>query len=645
MRDLDYLRLLSHEFPTATAVQAEMINLRAHLALPKGNEYFFSDLHGEYDGFRHMLRSCSGVIRSKIDATFGVQMSEKDQLELANLIYYPRRVLTRKRREGTADPDWYKTTVTRLISVCKSVSTKHTRSQVMNILPEDYAYAIDELLNIDEREEDKKNYYREIVGSIIDVGAGEDFIICLSDLIQNLLMNHLHIIGDIFDRGPRADKVMEEIMSFPSVDIQWGNHDISWMGAAAGNDACIATVLRIAISYNCFDVLEVGYGINLRPLSIFALETYGYDPCDSFKIHLLEKNKYDVVDYELAAKMCKAIMIIELKLGGQLIKRHPEYGLEDRLLLDKIDFRRGTVKIGGKDYALKDINLPTVDPEDPYRLSEQEAQLVEILRASFQHSIRLQRHIRYLYSHGGMYKVINNNLLFHGCIPMDEQGGFLSFTTQDGTFAGKDLMDYLEGRIVDAYFLDPEDAKKQDAVDLMWYLWCGPVSPLFGKDKMTTFEHTFLEEKELSKENYNAYYRLCSEEKYVDRIFEMFSMPLTHAHIINGHVPVKVKKGEKPVKAGGKVYVIDGGMSKAYHEATGIAGYTLIFNSHHLALAMHTPFVPGEENTPEIQITDVMERRICVRDTDEGKELKKRLDDLGELLESYHSGLLKEHIR
>ena len=417
------------------------------------------------------------------------------------------------------------------------------------------------------------------------------------------------------------------------------------MGAACGNTACIANVLRIGTSYNCFDALEDGYGINLRPLSMFAAEVYGTDPCECFKPHLLDENKYDSVNPELAAKMCKAISIIQLKLEGQLIKKHPEYGLEKRLLLDKVDYSSGEVTIEGRKYKLNDTYFPTIDPKNPYELTDQEKELMRTLRLSFVHSQLLIKHVQFLYSHGAMYRVINNNLLYHGCIPMDEKGNFKEMTTSDGSFKGKELMDYLNVKIHDAFFLDARDdiSKKQDAVDLMWYLWCGPNSPLFGKDKITTFEHLFLKnEKELCVENFNPYYKFSAEEEYACKILKEFGLEPEWAHIINGQVPVKTKKGESPVKAGGKLYIIDGGISKAYHEQTGIAGYTLIFNSHHLALAAHKPFIKGQENTPTIQITERTKKRILVKDTDIGKSLQKQIEDLKDLLAAYESGLIRE---
>ena len=643
-RDLDYLRLLGHEFPDADSTAAEIINLSAILGLPKGNEYFFSDIHGEYRSFIHLLRSASGVVRARIREIFGNFMPETEQLALANLIYYPNETLARKHREGGITDEWYRITIHQLVIFCRSAGSKYTRSKVRKETPSTYCYAIDELIHIDENDRNKKLYYQEIINAVIATEAADDFIVALCDLVHSLLIDSLHIIGDLFDRGPRADYVVDELMMFHDVDLQWGNHDVSWMGAACGNGACIATVLRIATSYNSFDVLEDGYGINLRPLSMFAAEVYKNDPCKCFKPHLLDKNEYDSVDPELAAKMTKAITIIQQKLEGQLIMRHPEYNQDDRLMLHRINYEKGTIDYFGTEYPLKDTNFPTVDPKDPYKLSEGEETLVETLTYSFLHSKRLQKHMRYIYSHGSMYKVCNNNLLFHGCIPMNEDGEFITWETADGRFSGKALMDYLEGRIIDAYFLDEDEdpVRKQNSIDLMWYLWTGPVSPLFGKDKMATFENIFIGVPELSKETYNAYYRYSQNEEVCGRILNEFGLDPRRGHIINGHVPVKVAKGEKPVKAGGKLYVIDGGLSKAYQKKTGIAGYTLIFGSRNIELAEHRPYVEGGENTPNLYITEAMPQRLLVADTDNGRRIKSQIEDLRELLECYRQGLIKE---
>lgn len=644
MRDLDYLKLLSRQFPTAEAAGAEIINLRAICGLPKGTEYFFSDLHGESEAFIYLMRSSSGIVRDKIDETFGNLLPERDQLALANLIYYPREILSDPEHKKLDTPEWQKITMNRLISICRVVSSKYTRSKVRKKMPKDYAYAIDELLHLDRNDVNKRVYHNEILNAIIDIDMGDNFIIALCELIQNLTIDSLHIIGDVFDRGPHADRIMEELMNFHDVDIEWGNHDAEWMGAACGNPACIASVLRIATSYNSFDVLEDGYGINLRPLSMYAEEVYGNDPCECFKPHIFDHNVSDSVNPELAAKMCKAISIIQLKEEGKLIHRHPEYALEKRCLLDQVNYEQGTVLIDGKTYELKDKNFPSIDPKHPYELTEREQSLMNTLIYSFTHSQLLQKHIRFFFTHGSMYKVVNNNLLFHGCIPMDEDGNFRELKTSSGMVSGKKLMDYFYEKAIEAYFLndnvDPEG--KLYATDVFWYMWCGPMSPLFGKDKITTFEHSFIEDPETHKEKFDPYYSLSKDEAYADKIMEEFDVDPESGHIINGHVPVKTIKGEKPVRANGKVFVIDGGISKAYHSRTGIAGYTLIYNSRHLALAEHKDFHKGEENTPEIQIVEQMKHRVLVGETDTGRELKQQISDLLELLQAYRNGDIRE---
>lgn len=642
MRDLAYLKLLAREFPSVKMASSEIINLTAILGLPKGTEYFFSDLHGEYEAFVHLLRSASGIIREKINDTFGHIISEDEQMELANLIYYPERFLSKYIHQGKATDEWKKIIIYRLVQICRLVSSKYTRSKVRKKMPKEFAYIIDELLHVDYRDYNKDVYYSEIIHSMIEIDAADKFIVALCHLIQNLTIDSLHIIGDIFDRGPRADIIMKELMNFHDVDIQWGNHDISWMGAATGNPACICNVLRIAISYNSFDVLEDGYGINLRPLSMFAAHVYRDDPCEKFSPKILDENIYDAVDPGLAAKMHKAIAMIQFKVEGQIIKHHPEYKMEDRLLLEAVDYERGTVTLEGKTYALTDKAFPTVDPKNPLKLTKEEEELMHTLVVSFRHSELLHRHINFLYTHGSLYKCYNSNLLYHGCIPMKEDGSFEEMMFDGKAQYGKSLMDCIEKQIKKAYFLPDGDKEKEDASDFMWYLWCGAKSPVFGKDRMATFEHYFIADKSTHKENMNPYYRLSVEEKYCGQILEEFGLSREGSHIINGHVPVKIKDGEKPVKAGGKLYIIDGGLSKAYQSKTGIAGYTLIYNSNHLALAEHKPFMPNKENTPKVYITEKMANRIRVADTDLGKDIAERISDLKELVAAYRAGVIKE---
>ncbi|GAA6440832.1 fructose-1,6-bisphosphatase [[Clostridium] symbiosum] len=645
MRDLAYLKLMSREYPTLESASSEIVNLMAICGLPKGTEYFFSDLHGEYEAFIHLLRSSSGIIREKIKETFGHIISEEDEIQLANLIYYPDRQIAKLKQEQNYTEDWQRIALYRLVQICKEVSSKYSRSKVRKKMPPEFAYAIDELLHVDYNDDNKKVYYSEIIRSIIDTQMADSFIIALCRLIQNLTIDNLHIIGDIFDRGPRADIIMEELMQFHDVDIQWGNHDISWMGASTGNPACICNVLRIAISYNGFDVLEDGYGINIRPLSMFAAKVYSDDPCERFMPRILDQNIYDAVDPGLAAKMHKAIAVIQFKVEGQIIRRHPEYEMDSRILLTAIDYQRGTVVIEGKEYPMMDMEFPTIDPSDPLKLSEEEEELLHTLTLSFCHSALLHKHIKFLYSNGSMYKCCNSNLLYHGCIPMKEDGSFDEMAVNGKAYKGRALMDFIDKQVKKAYFLPDQDPEKETSRDFMWYLWSGAKSPVFGKDKMTIFEHYFVEDKEASRERMNPYYKLSVQEKYCDMILEEFGLTTTGSHIINGHVPVKIKDGETPIKAGGKLFIIDGGLSKAYQGKTGIAGYTLIFNSRHLALAEHKPFDPKKESTPKVSIVEKMRKRIMVADTDDGKELARRIEDLKELVAAYRKGALKERIR
>lgn len=645
MRDLAYLKLLSREYPNIRAAASDIINLQAICGLPKGTEYFFSDLHGEHEAFIYLLRSSSGIIREKIRETFGHIISEEDEVRLANLIYYPEKMINQIKQANEYTEDWQKTAVYRLVQICREVSSKYTRSKVRKKMPRKFSGVIDELLYVDNTDDNKTEYYSELINTLIDVRVADSFIVVICSLIRSLTIDNLHILGDIFDRGPRPDIILEELMHFHDVDIQWGNHDISWMGAATGNRACICNVLRMALGYNGFDVLEDGYGINLRPLSMFAERVYRDDPCTCFLPQILDKNIYDAVDPKLAAKMHKAIAVLQYKEEGQIIKRHPEYGMEERILLSAIRYDRGTVTIDGKEYPMRDMNFPTVDPADPLRLTDEEEELLHTLELSFRHNARLHEHVRFLYSNGSMYKCCNSNLLYHGCIPMTENREFDGLMVGGKMYRGKELMDFIDTQVKNAYFL-PEDAPEKEACrDFMWYLWNGAKSPVFGKDKNRSFEHYFIEDPEVMRETMNPYYQLSEEEETCDMILKEFGLPTKGSHIINGHMPVKIKSGETPIRAGGKLFIIDGGLSKAYQERTGIAGYTLIFNSHHLALAEHKPFDPERERTPKVYIVEKMQKRITVADTDEGKELAGRIEDLKELLKAYRSGLLKERVR
>ena len=642
-----YLRLLAKDYPNIKMATAEIIHLKALKALPKGTEYFFSDLHGEDKAFLHLLRSASGNIRTKISELFANQLTADEQNQLANLIYDPPRVLQILKESERLTPEWIRITIFRLVDLCHYIGRKYSRDNIARKTPAVYYDIITELLFTGFNEPNKKDYIDSIIHTIIDVGASKDFIIDMCHLIQNLCVNSLHIIGDIFDRGPGPHRIMEELINFPVVDIQWGNHDILWMGAAAGNEVCMTSVIRIGLGYNNFDALEDGYDLNLRPLSAFAEDYYGQDECSRFQPKLLDENEYNQVDPAHTARMHKAISVIQFKLEGQLLARHPEYGMENRVVLKKVDFAKGIYRHEGQEYPLLDNYFPTIDPENPLELLPEEKELMHSIRASFLRSKTLHRHVRFLYAKGSMYKTVNNNLLYHGCIPMNADGSFATINFKNKEYSGKTLMDYLNLIIQDAYFLTSEPELKQEAVDFMWYLWCGPKSPLFGKSQMSTFENFFLADKTVRKEYYNPYFQLAQKEEVAREILAEFGLDPDISHIINGHVPVKIKDGENPVKANGKLYVIDGGIAKAYQARTGIAGYTLIFNSHHLALAQHHSLDYGIDNdlgsyTPTLQIVEEMPRRLIEGDTDLGKEWDAKISDLNDLIRAYRYGHIKE---
>ncbi len=647
MADLKFLNLLAKDYPNIKAASAEIINLRAILALPKGTEYFLSDLHGEHEAFIHMLKSASGTIKSKIDEHYGGVLSEADREDLAALIYNAEAEIKRRKASEHNFDKWCTTVIYRLVTICKSVSTKYTRSKVRRRLPQYADYSMDELLHADD-EENRLHYYSEIIKSIVECKVAEEFIIQLADVISNLAVDQLHIIGDIFDRGAHPDDILDFLMNYHDVDFQWGNHDIVWMGAATGNWACICNIIRMNISYNNFDMLEIGYGINLRPLATFAAKTYANDPCTAFAPHILDRNKFDPVDEELAAKMHKAIAICQFKAEGQRIMAHPEYKLEERLLLDKIDYEKGTIEIEGKTYQLKDTNLPTVDPADPYKFTAEEEYMMNSLEASILQSEKLQKHIKFLYSHGALYTKVNGNLLYHGCIPMTEEGEFEEVTINGVTCKGKALMDYLDDQVRKAYFSPKESEETGRSGDLMWYLWLGGNSPLFGKDKMTTFERLFIADKASHKEHARPYYKLIKERGPCEKILREFGLDPMRSKILNGHVPVKIKDGESPIKGGGLLYVIDGGISKAYQKQTGIAGYTFIYNSRFMALAEHEPYSPlkadgtQEFHSPVVKTVETMPERVMVIDTDQGATIVRQVEDLKDLVEAYRKGLIKE---
>ncbi|MDY2960355.1 MAG: fructose-1,6-bisphosphatase [Hornefia sp.] len=647
MADIKYLELLAKDYPNIEAASAEIINLNAILALPKGTEYFLSDLHGEHEAFIHMLKSASGTIRSKIDEHYGGVLSEQDRSDLAALIYNADAEIKRRKKSEKDFAQWCTTVIYRLITICKSVSTKYTRSRVRRRLPKYLDYAMDELLHADD-EENKNHYYESIINSIIECGIGEEFITAMAEAISVLAVDQLHIIGDIFDRGAHPDEILDFLMGYHNVDFQWGNHDIVWMGAATGNWACITNILRMNISYNNFDMLEVGYGINLRPLASFAARVYADDPCEKFMPHILDENKYDPIDENLAAKMHKAIAIMQFKVEGQRIKAHPEYKMEKRLLLDKIDFEEGTVIIEGKKWKLRETNFPTVDANDPYALSRDEERVLNSLEASILNSEKLQRHIRFLFTQGALYKKVNGNLLYHGCIPMSEDGEFTEVMINGRAYKGKALMDYLDEQVRAAYYTPCDSEEIGRLGDLMWYLWEGSDSPLFGKEKMTTFERLFIADKAAHKEPTRPYYKLIKDRAPCEKILREFGLSARHSKILNGHVPVKIKDGESPIKGGGLLYVIDGGISKAYQKQTGIAGYTFIFNSRFMALAEHTPYEPLREDgtqkfvSPVVKIVETLPERMMVLDSDQGALMVNQIEDMKQLVNAYRTGILKE---
>ena len=577
MRNLEerYLDRLSDLYPTIAAASTEIINLQAILNLPKGTEHFITDVNGEYEAFSHVLKNGSGSVRRKINDVFGNTLSSRDKQSLATLIYYPKDKIVQVKKTESNMEDWYKINLYRLIEVSKRAASKYTRSKVRKALPKDFAYVIEELITERSEINDKESYYNEIIMTIIRIGRAEEFIIAISSLIQRLVVDHLHIVGDIYDRGPGPHIIMDKLMSYHSLDIQWGNHDVVWMGAAAGQLACIANVIRICARYGNLDILEDGYGINLLPLATFALQVYGDDPCDCFK--LKGSDNPNRAEMELNMRMHKAISIIQFKIEGQTIRRQPGFGLEERALLHRIDYEKGTITLDGKEYKLLDTNFPTIDPKNPYQLSADEEDVMERLERAFTGCEKLQEHMHFLLSKGSLYKVYNNNLLYHGCVPLNEDGTLKEVTLFSKKFKGKSLYDALERYVRKGFFaVNKEDL--ENGKDIMWYIWLNPNSPLFGKDKMATFERYFLAEKETHTEVKNPYYQYIENEKVIASIMKEFGLDFESddTHIINGHVPVKRKNGESPVKCNGKVMVIDGGFSKAYQRETGIAGYTII---------------------------------------------------------------------
>ena len=648
-RELKLLQQMAREYPTVQAASAEIINLTAILNLPKGTEHFMSDIHGEHEAFLHILNNGSGAVAEKIQSALGDSLTLSERRSLAALIYYPKEKLREVKRAEIDMEDWYRVTLKRLISVCRQCTTKYSRSKVRKALPREYAYIMEEMLNTGGTP-NKERYYDHIIRAIVDTGSADTMIEEMATLIKRMTVDELHIVGDIFDRGPHADVILDHLMTHHHVDVQWGNHDVYWMGAASGSAACICNVIRISAKYGNLDLLEDGYGINLVPLARFAMKWYDKDSCDCFKLDYRE-DEYDVHDAFLDEKMHKAITIMQFKLEGQLIKENPEFEMEKRLLLDKINIEKGTVCVEETEYPLKDVSFPTIDWEDPYRLSEDEADVMERLVTAFVNCEKLQRHVRFLYTQGSLYKVYNGNLLYHGCVPLNEDGTFTRVNVFGKEYAGKELYDVLEGYARKGYYaIDPKEKKKGQ--DILWFIWENQNSPVFGKAKMTTFERYFIADKITHQEPKNPYYRLLEKEEVVNRILEEFGLEGAEAHIINGHIPVEAKKGESPVKSNGKLLIIDGGFSKAYQPKTGIAGYTLIYNSYGLVLAAHEPFESvekavqdGSDIVSHTVLVQQVVRRKTVADTDIGKSLKESIHDLEELLAAYRAGTIVEKNR
>lgn len=644
------LRLLSQTFPNIQAASTEIINLEAILNLPKGTEHFVADLHGENEAFSHILRNASGNIRRKVTELFGTSLREQDIRQLCTLIYYPERKMEYIKEEEKDLEDFYSVTLHQLILVLQSVSSKYTRSRVRKQLPREYAYIIEELLHESPSDYDKEAYFRRIIETIISTGQADNFIIALCNTIQKLSIDQLHILGDIFDRGPGAHLIMDTLCAYERFDIQWGNHDALWMGAAAGNMACIANVLRLSLRYGNMATLEDGYGINLVPLATFSLETYKDDPCKEFMPHLIEQEySPEGKTIELMAKMHKAISIIQFKLEGQIIDRRPEWKMEDRKLLHRLNLQKGVIEINGKVYELKDTNFPTLMPEDPYKLTAEELSLVEKLLHSFLVSDKLYRHINCLLSHGSMYAIYNSNLLFHASMPLNEDGSLKEVELYGKKFKGRQLMHHVGMMMRSAFNDDTDEEMKNFAIDYYWYLWSGKDSPLFDKSKMATFERYFIKDESTHVEEKGNYFKLRNDEKIIDGILDAFGVEGEHRHIINGHVPVRAAKGESPIRANGKLMVIDGGFAKAYHATTGIAGYTLVYHSRGFQLVEHQAFESTEKAIKDgsdiigtKQIVEMSAQRLRVRDTDKGKEIQSQIDELRDLLHAFRHGNIKE---
>ena len=650
-RDLKYLQLLAKSFPTIQAASTEIINLEAILNLPKGTEHFVTDLHGEHEAFQHVLKNASGVIKRKVEDIFGHSLREVEKSELCTLIYYPEEKLKliKNREKEKSLYEWYKVILMRLVKVCSNVSTKYTRSKVRKAMPQEYEYIIQELLHESKSgEANKHDYITAIVETIISTGRADHFITAICKLIQRLTIDSLHIIGDIYDRGPGAHIILDILENYHNWDVQWGNHDLVWMGAAAGSKACVANVVRICSRYANFKILEEGYGINLLPLVTFAMDVYGDDPCTIFRPKGADAEGLNPKQTRLVAQMHKAITIIQFKLEHEVIKRHPEYNMDDRNLLHLINREKGTITLDGRELTLKDDDFQTVDPADPYRLTPEEENVINRLTQNFINSAHMAKHMQLLYSHGALYLVRNSNLLFHGSVPLNEDGSFKALNILGKDYSGKALFDKIDQIVRQAYFEPHKSPAKQFAQDFVWYLWCGPVSPPFDKNRMATFERYFLSDKEAQKEQKGWYNIHKNNKEICEKILKEFGVEGEPSHIINGHIPVKTTKGESPIKAGGRLLVIDGGYSKPYQAETGIAGYTLIYNSYGLRLVQHEPFEStqnaieqGKDIISETKVVEFMERRKLVRDTDIGKKLIDQIDDLKQLLVAFRKGQIR----
>ncbi len=650
-KDMRYLQLLSKSFPTIAEASTEIINLRAILNLPKATEHFLADLHGEYEAFQHVLKNASGNIKRKVNELFGMSLRESEKRELCTLIYYPEQKLELVKGVETDINDWYHITLHRLVEVCRDVSSKYTRSKVRKSLPKDFSYIIQELL--DERSEDqnKTAYINVIIDTIITTHRADAFIIAICNVIQRLAIDQLHLLGDIYDRGPGAHKILDMLSDYHHWDVTWGNHDIAWMGAAAGNDACICSVMRLSLRYGNLATLEDGYGINLVPLATFAMDRYGDDPCTEFMPKLSGENTHiDEKTHRLMAQMHKAISVLQFKLEAALYDAHPEWNMADRKLFEHVNFEKGTISLYGKEYDMSSCNFPTIDPRHPNRLSDDEKLLIEKLHHSFAISEKLHQHMRLLLAHGCMYGVYNNNLLYHASVPLNDDGSLKAVEVIPGKrSAGMQLMEDIGYMIRLAFQQDAAPQERQYAIDYFHYLWCGADSPLFDKQRMTTFERYFVKDKEAHKENKGNYFAFRDQAEVCDRIMDSFGVDSSKGHIINGHVPVHVGDGENPIKAGGKLMVIDGGFSQAYHKETGIAGYTLVYHSRGFQLVQHEPFTNtkdaiqrGTDIKSTIQIVEMSSNRMHVSDTDKGKELNAQIDDLEELLYAYRHGYINE---